>query len=119
MNDRETGTFRNWLAFFLVASFVSVLPVLIFKTIPGDNKEIIVYMIGQLSGMATMALGFYYLNKAGQDALDATKADNTGAAFRAIEAAAATSPAPSTDAAEAADQVADAAQTEADKIKGA
>ncbi len=92
MNDRETGTFRNWLAFFLVAAFVSVLPLLIFKTIPADNKEIIVYMLGQLSGMATMALGFYYLNKAGQDALEATKADNTGKAFDAITAAAASTP---------------------------
>lgn len=88
MNDKETGTFRNWLAFFLVAAFVAVLPLLIFKNIPADNKEIIVYMLGQLSGMATMALGFYYLNKAGQDAADAKRADNTGEAFKAITAAA-------------------------------
>lgn len=85
--------FRNWLAFFLIAAFIAVLPLLVFKTIPGDNKEIIVYMIGQLSGMATTAIGFYFVNKAGQDALDAKRAENTGKMADAVVAAANSTPA--------------------------
>lgn len=118
-HDKAADTFRNWLAFFLISAFVAVLPLLVFKTIPGENKEIIVYMIGQLSGMATTAIGFYYISKSGQDAADAKRADNTAKAFEAITAAAAATPADtSADAAQAADQVAEAAQIEADKIKG-
>lgn len=95
MNDDATKgveRFRNWLAFCLVSAFIAVLPLLVFKTIPGDNKEIIVYMIGQLSGMATTALGFYFVNKAGQDALDAKRADNTGKMADAVVAAANATP---------------------------
>lgn len=81
---------RNLLAFLLVAAFISVLPVLTFKAIPKENEQILTYMLGQLSGMATMALGFYFVNKAGQDAVDAAKTDNTGKladlATRALEA---------------------------------
>jgi hypothetical protein len=76
---------RNRLALFLVSAFVGALPFMLFKTIPEANKEIIVYMIGQLSGMATTALGFYFVNKIGQDALDAKRSDNTAAAFEAIK----------------------------------
>jgi hypothetical protein len=84
-----TGTeiMRNLLAFFLVSSFVGVIPVLLFKAIPVENKEILVYIIGQLSGMATMALGFYFINKVGQDALDTKRADNTGKLADAVTAA--------------------------------
>jgi hypothetical protein len=35
-------------------------------------------MVGQLSGMALTVLGFYFINKVGQDALDATRTANTG-----------------------------------------
>lgn len=86
--DLNVDRFRNLLAFFLVGAFISVLPLLVFRTIPTDNKEVIVYMIGQLSGMATMALGFYFTNKVGADALDAKKAENTSDAFKAITATA-------------------------------
>ena len=79
---------RNSLASVLVVAFIASIPLFVFKTIPEANKEIIVYMIGQLSGMALTALGFYFVNKVGQDALDAKRSDNTGAAFRAIEATA-------------------------------
>lgn len=83
----EPDRFRNLLAFCLVGAFVAVLPFLIFKDIPTSNKDIITYMVGQLSGMATTALGFYFVNKVGADALEAKKADNTAKAFDAIAAA--------------------------------
>ncbi|ALJ12653.1 hypothetical protein [Sphingopyxis macrogoltabida] len=68
---------RNILAFLLVGAFVAVIPFLLFKVIPEKNEQIITYMVGQLSGMAVMALGFYFVNKVGQDAIDATKAENS------------------------------------------
>ncbi len=68
---------RTVLAFMLVGSFVLFIPLLIYKTIPIDNKEIIVYMMGQLSGMALLALGLYFSNKAGQEAIDEKKSENT------------------------------------------
>lgn len=80
--------FRNILAFFLVGSFVTMLPALIVWAIPAANKDIVTYMVGQLSGMAATVLGFYFVNKAGQDALDQQKADNTGKALDAITATA-------------------------------
>lgn len=83
----QTERTRNLLAFVLVGAFISMLPILVFKTIPEANEQIITYMIGQLSGMATMGLGFYFVNKVGQDALDATRADNTGKLADAMKSA--------------------------------
>ena len=83
---------RNALAFVLVFAFISALPVFTFKIIPAGNKDIITYMVGQLSGMATMALGFYFTNKIGQDALDAKRAENTGKLADAVVAATGGSP---------------------------
>jgi len=78
---------RNLLAFMLVASFVTGGGLMFNFVIPEANKEIVTYMVGQLSGMATMALGFYYVGKVGQDALDATRAVNTGKMADAVTSA--------------------------------
>ncbi|GLI99107.1 hypothetical protein [Sphingobium sp. BS19] len=86
--ELNPDAFRNWLAFFLISAFVTVLPLLFFKSIPAENKDIITYIVGQLSGMATMALGFYFTTKAGADALDAKRAETTSKAFEAITASA-------------------------------
>jgi len=111
--------FRNWLALCLIVAFVAILPLLVWKVIPDANKEIIVYMIGQLSGMATTAIGFYFVNKAGQDALDAKRTENTGKLADAVVAAAQATPAIGSDAAaNAADAVANAASDKADEITG-
>lgn len=107
---------RNRIAVFLVGSFVSTIPLFVFKTIPADNKEIIVYMVGQLSGMALMALGFYFSNKIGQDALDAKRSETTGKLAEAVVAVAATTP-PTQDAAQGAQAAADAASDVADELK--
>lgn len=91
--------FRNVLAGVLIGSFVAALALLIFKNIPAANEQIIVYMIGQLSGMASTALGVYFVVKAGQENaeakradLDAKRVDNTGKLADAMIAVAATSP---------------------------
>jgi len=79
---------RNILAFLLVGAFIAALPVFTFITIPKENEQIITYMVGQLSGMALTALGFVKVSKDGQDAIDATKSENTAKAFEAITATA-------------------------------
>ena len=79
---------RNSLASLIVLAFIAGLPLFVFKTIPEGNRDIVVYMVGQLSGMALMALGFYFTNKVGQDALDAKRTENTGKLAEAITATA-------------------------------
>lgn len=93
--EAQIERMRNLLAFLLVGAFISCLPVFTFKSIPEANEQLITYMVGQLSGMATMALGFYFVNKVGQDAaekarvdLDAKRADSTGKLADAVVAAA-------------------------------
>lgn len=84
---------RNILAMSLIASFVGALIALTYRAIPKENEQIITYMVGQLSGMATMALGFYFVSQVGKDALDAQKVGNTTKALDAIGAAIAAAPA--------------------------
>jgi hypothetical protein len=109
---------RNLLSFSLVGSFIWCIPLFAFKAIPTDNKDIIVYMVGQLSGMALTALGFYFVNKVGQDALDAKRTENTTKALEAIKATAQAT-GTSEAAADAAEQTAEAAVDKAAEIKGA
>lgn len=104
--DRDPDAFRNLLAFLLIGAFISVLPLLVFKTIPEQNKEIIVYIIGQISGMATTCLGFYFVTKQHADALDLKRAETTNEAFKAVTATAQAGAAPAvTDAIQDGDQV--------------
>lgn len=91
----EIERMRNLLAFLLVGAFISCLPVFCFREIPIGNKDIVTYMVGQLSGMALTALGFYFVNKVGADAVeakrldvDAKRAENTGKMADAITATA-------------------------------
>ncbi len=112
----DTERTRTILAFVLVGAFVGAIPLFVYKTIPEGNNDIIVYMVGQLSGMALMALGLYFTKNAGQDAIDETRAANTGKALDAITAAANSTPPPDA-AGQAAEQVAEAAADKADEIK--
>ena len=109
---------RNALAFFLVGSFVGALVTFTFKAISPENKDILTYMAGQLSGMATMALGFYFTKGAGQDQLDAQKTVNTGKLAEAMTATAKAAASPTRAVAEAAEEVAGAASEKADEFKG-
>lgn len=110
---------RNRLAFMLVGAFVAMLPFFLFKDLPTSNKDIITYMLGQLSGMATMALGHYFTNRAGQDALDEKRADNTGKLADAVVAAANATPGimDGQDVSSAADAVASAAVDRAEEFR--
>lgn len=114
---KDADRFRNLLAFLLIGAFVSTIPLFVYKVIPDANKDIITYMVGQLSGMALTALGFYFVNKAGQDAIDAKRAETTSKAFDAVTATAhAATASPSVS--QAAEAVADAATDKAEQIKG-
>ena len=73
---------RDWIGVGLIAAFVSVLLGLLFKNIPAANEQIIIYMLGQLSGFVATVVGYHYVT----GVADAEKSSNTGAAFRAIEA---------------------------------
>lgn len=122
MTDRtpqeQVEVVRNRLAFLLVGAFVGALIDFTLFPVPASNKDIITYMVGQLSGMALMALGLYFTKNAGQETLDAKRTDNTGAAFRAIEATAKGGTTDTGVAGDAADEVVDAAADKADEIKG-
>jgi hypothetical protein len=110
---------RNWLAFAVVSAFIGAMAVFTFVTIPTANKDIITYMVGQLSGMALTTLGFYFVNKVGADALEAKRADNTGKMADAVVAAA-NSPGPNANEAkqQGAEEVATAAADKKNEIAG-
>lgn len=84
----STEQFRNRLAFFLITAFVAQVPLFVFVGIPENSKEVITYMMGQLSGMALMVLGHYFNKAAGQDVLDEKRAETTTSSFQAIKAVA-------------------------------
>lgn len=92
--DKVKGNefFRNALAVFIVTAFTSSLPLLIWKTIPEANEQIITYIIGQISGMATTVLSAYFVNSTTANALDTKRADNTAKALDAVTAAIAATP---------------------------
>ena len=115
----KTEWMRNLLAFSLVGAFIWCIVALLFKEVPEGNSDIITYMIGQLSGMALTALGFYFVNKVGQDALDNKRAENTGKLADAVTTAVqASTPTTPLDVKEAAEQVAAAADDKKDEIVG-
>jgi hypothetical protein len=119
---KKTEAMRNVLAFLLIGAFITAMGALFAMAIPQKNEQLLTYMLGQLSGMAVTVLGFYFVNKVGQDAVDAKRADTTAKAFDAITAASSSWPseaviAPNA-AGDAADEVAGAAKDKADQIKG-
>lgn len=59
--DENSGDrFRNRLTFYLVTAFTGIIPLFVFWGMPETSKEIVTYMVGQLSGMALMALGYHF-----------------------------------------------------------
>lgn len=85
---------RDALGVSLISGFLGALTMLFWKEIPPKNEQLIVYMLGQLSGFAAAIVGFHYTRAAGEKELEEKRAENTRAAFEAITAAAATPGAP-------------------------
>lgn len=113
---RDPLALRDWIGLGLITAFISVLFALMWKVIPDKNEQLIVYMLGQLSGFVATVVGFHYVTSVG----DAKRADNTGKAFDAIKAAANAGggEAAPGDAADAADETAAAATDKAEEIAG-
>lgn len=116
--EQEVDRVRNAIAFALIASFIGALIDFTIMPIPSGNKDIITYMVGQLSGMALMVLGYYFASKVGQAQIDAKRAENTGKLADAVVAAAAGTPPATRLATEAAREVANAADDKANEIEG-
>lgn len=81
---REPLALRDWIGLGLIIAFISVLFALLWKVIPDKNEQLIVYMLGQLSGFVATVVGYHYVTSV----QDSKKSDNTAKAFDAITAAA-------------------------------
>lgn len=57
---RPYNVMQAVLALLLVLAFLAAGLALFRWVVPSDNRELLTYMLGQLSGMVTTALAFYY-----------------------------------------------------------
>lgn len=55
-----TLSFRDWLALFLINAFIVALFYLMARQFPERNEQLIVYMLGQLSGFTGTAIALYF-----------------------------------------------------------
>lgn len=118
---------RDLIGLVLIGAFISAMGAMFQIAIPRDNKDLLTYMLGQLSGFVAAVVALHYVQKAGEKELDAKRVDNTSKALDAIKAASESIPKvddpdsiaaeAAAGAAKAADQVADAAVDEAKAIK--
>lgn len=53
-------TIRNLLGGFMCGSFIGSLAALYIFPIPGANKDLVVFMLGQLSGFAGAVMGYNF-----------------------------------------------------------
>lgn len=75
---------RDVLGVGLVSGFMVALGILFWKAIPPENEQLIVYMLGQLSGFVAGVVSYHYvMSKTSEQATT-----NTGKAFDAIKEAA-------------------------------
>ena len=64
----KTDLMRGSLAIILLLSFQAALFALFSFKVPDSNRDMVIYMLGQLSGMVTTALAFYFATtKSSQD----------------------------------------------------
>jgi len=56
----KTDYMRGCLAIALLFSFQLSLAALFKWQVPETNRDMVIYMLGQLSGMVTTALAFYF-----------------------------------------------------------
>lgn len=67
-------SFRDWLAMFLITAFIAALFYLLRTAFPQQNEQLIVYMLGQLSGFTGTAIALYYtLSKHDEQRSDQTE----------------------------------------------
>jgi hypothetical protein len=51
---------RGFLAGSILFAFQGALAALMFSEVPEGNRELVIYMVGQLSGFVALGLGFYF-----------------------------------------------------------
>jgi len=79
---------RDSIGVILIFAFVTALGLMFWKAVPADNKDLITYMLGQLSGFVGGVIAAHYTINAGAAKLDEKRAENTAKAFEAITATA-------------------------------
>lgn len=77
-------TFSDWLGAFVVTAFIGALAYLLSRQFPKQNEQLIVYMLGQLSGFVGGVFTMHY----GANKRDDEATINTARAFDAIKATA-------------------------------
>lgn len=60
MKPQRHDAMQAALALLLVIAFLLAGLALFRWAVPADNRELLTYMLGQLSGMVTTALAFYF-----------------------------------------------------------
>lgn len=60
MSIQKPDIMRGALAIALLLSFQLALAALFRFQVPDTNRDMVIYMLGQLSGMVTTALAFYF-----------------------------------------------------------
>lgn len=63
----RSDVMRGSLALILVFAFCAVQVALFAFQVPTENKETLTYAMGQLSGMVTTALAFYFATTQGSE----------------------------------------------------
>jgi hypothetical protein len=111
-------TLRDFIGLVLIGSFIGVIGALFWRDIPKSNEQLLVYMIGQLSGFVAGVVSFHYVTKAGEKELEAQRVDNVTKTLDAIVGAQnSLPPDPDKAAGQAADAVANAAVDRASEIQ--
>lgn len=83
---------RDFIGGALVGAFILAIPILLWKSIPTSNEQLIAYMLGQLSGFVAAIVASHYVSKAGERELEQQRVENTGKALDAIKDAQAATP---------------------------
>jgi len=79
---------RGVLALLLLVSFQVALAALFKFHVPETNRDMVIYMLGQLSGMVTAGLAFYFntsKSSVDKNAVIANMGDNTPTATGKID----------------------------------
>lgn len=70
---------RDWIGVALIVAFIGAVGVLFWKAIPTENEQLIVYMLGQLSGFVGGVVSFHYvMSKSSEKAIDIAHANAAG-----------------------------------------
>lgn len=60
LKNARPDLMRSTLALLLLLSFQFALAALFKWRVPVENRDMVIYMLGQLSGMVTTAIAFYF-----------------------------------------------------------